>query len=59
MILSVTTLCIECHYAEFHVSFIVMLSVVMLNAVMLSVVMFNFVMLSDVMMNVVMLWLLG
>ncbi len=33
MPLSKATLCIECHYAECRISFIVMLNVVMLNVV--------------------------
>ncbi len=37
MTLTITTLCIECHYAECCDLFIVMLNVVMLSAVMLSV----------------------
>ncbi len=43
MKLSITTLCIERHYAECHVSFIVMLNVVMLSVAVLNVVMLNVV----------------
>ncbi len=54
------TRCIQCHYAECCVSFIVMLNVVMLNGIVLIVVMLNVnmlivVMLIDIMLNVVML----
>ncbi len=46
MTLSIATLCIECyfderHYAEYRISFIVMLNVVMLSVIMLNVVMLN------------------
>ncbi len=43
-----TTLCIEWHYAECCVSFIVMLNFVMLSVVMLSVIMLSVVMLNVV-----------
>jgi hypothetical protein len=60
MTLSITTLCIECHYAEYLVSFFVMMNVIMLyvvipNVVMLSVVIPNVVILSAVMLSVIML----
>jgi hypothetical protein len=53
-------LCIKCQYAECHILFnnmlsVIMLSVVMLSVIMLSVVMLSVVMLSVVMLNVVML----
>ncbi len=35
--LSIKTPCIECHYAEFRVSFIAMLSVIIQNVIRLSV----------------------
>jgi hypothetical protein len=43
MTLRLTTICIECHYAEFRV-----LIFVMLNTIILSVIMLNVVMLSVV-----------
>jgi hypothetical protein len=47
MKLSITTLCIECHYAECHELYIVMLNDIMLNNVMMNAVMLNVVVLSD------------
>ncbi len=60
MTFSIETLCIECHYAECRVSFVVMLngimpSVVMLSVVLLNVVMLNVIMLSVILLNVIML----
>jgi hypothetical protein len=47
--------CSDGRYAECHVLFTIMLSVIMLNVVMLSVIMLNIVILSVIMLNVVML----
>ncbi len=49
MTLTITTLCIKCHYGQCPISFIALL-----NAVMLSVVMLNFIMMSAVALNVIM-----
>ncbi len=46
MKLSITTLCIECYYAECRDLFVVMLNDIMLNNVMLNAVMLNVVVLS-------------
>jgi hypothetical protein len=51
--LNITALCMECHYAEWHISFIVMLNAIMLNVVILSAIMLNVIMLSAIMLNVV------
>jgi len=45
----------QCHYANCHILFTIMLSVIMLNAIMLSIVILNAIMLSVVMLNVIML----
>jgi hypothetical protein len=45
----------EGHYAEFRISFCVMLNLIMLNVVLLNVIMLNVIILSVVMLNVIML----
>jgi hypothetical protein len=60
MTLSMTTFCIECHYAECrcaecHSSLIVMLNAILLSIVMLNVILRNVVMLNGVMLNGIML----
>jgi hypothetical protein len=50
---SIITICNECHYAECRVSFIVMLSAIMMSVVMLSAIMMSVVMVNLIMLNVV------
>jgi hypothetical protein len=47
--------CIEYHYAECRVLFIVLLNVVMLSVIMLNVILLSFIALSVIMLNAVML----
>jgi hypothetical protein len=47
--------CQHCRYAECHVLFFCMLSVIMINVVMLSLVLLSVIMLSAIMLSVVML----
>jgi hypothetical protein len=51
--LSITAIFMECHYAEFHILFIVMLIVNMLSVVMLIVNMLSVVMLNVISLRVV------
>jgi len=64
MTLTITTLCIKCHYAQCRILFIVllnavMLSVVMLNVNMMSALALNVIMLSVIMLHVVMMSVLA
>ncbi len=53
MTLSITTLCIKCHYAECHNLIIVMLNVIKLSVIMLNVIKLSVVMLNVIMLNVI------
>jgi hypothetical protein len=52
MTLSITTLCNECHFAECHISAIVILNVSMLSVIRLSVSMLSVIRLSVTMLSV-------
>jgi hypothetical protein len=55
MTLSIAMLCYnaECHYAEWHILFTIMLNVVILCVVMLNVILLSVIMLTVIMLSVV------